>query len=109
MPPLNLIGAGIQCQPFGLVNRRCNEGRNMDDRIVEGKQATYRLISRVVPPNPPGKIYIDTPVDLIAFDIETDKEVFRERYELRQDHNNEDLAAAFRFFTALAENDFERN
>ena len=81
----------------------------MDDRIVKGKQATYRIISRVVPPNPPDKIYINTPVDLIAYDIETDKEVFREHYELRQQHNNEDLAAAFRSFTALAESDFKRN
>ena len=80
----------------------------MTNRIVKGKQATYRLISRVVPPNPPDKIYIDTLVDLIAFDIETDKEVFTERYELRQEHNNEDLAAAFRSFATLAENDFKR-
>jgi hypothetical protein len=81
----------------------------MDEIIVEGKQATYSITSRVVPPNPPDKLYVDTPVDLIAINVETGKEVYREHWILRQQHNNEDLDAALRQFKILAANDFKRD
>ena len=79
----------------------------MDETIVEGKKATYRITSELVPPNPPGKVYVDALVDVVAVNVATGEEAHRERYELRQQHNNSDLAAAKEIVKRLAANDFK--
>ena len=40
------------------------------EQVVEGKDATYRITSRVVPPIPRDKVYNETPVFLIAHNVE---------------------------------------
>jgi hypothetical protein len=46
----------------------------MDEVIVEGTKATYKITSELVPPSPPGEVYVDALVDIVAVNVATGEE-----------------------------------
>jgi hypothetical protein len=80
----------------------------MEPIIVKGKQAIYHVTHSVVPPNPPDTVYIDTPIEFLAVNIDTGEE-HREVIEFKQGYSNAELEATLKMFTATAANDFKRH
>lgn len=77
-----------------------------EEEIVKGMKASYRIRTEIVPPKQPDKVYIDTPIDFIAVNVETGEEARRQRIVFKQGYTNTDLKLHLDFFKTAAAKDF---
>jgi hypothetical protein len=79
----------------------------MNEEIVKGIKASYRVWTEIVPPKQRDKLYIDTPIAFIAVNVETGEEARRQTIVFKHGYTNADLKSQLESFTIAAAKHFE--